>query len=48
MAKESCKSQRKKRERLVAKYLAKRAALKAAGDWKVWINSKEFFACKTA
>jgi small subunit ribosomal protein S14 len=34
MAKESVKARQRKRERLVAKYAAKRAALKAAGDYK--------------
>lgn len=33
MAKESMKARERKRERLVAKYADKRAALKAAGDW---------------
>lgn len=33
MAKESIKARERKRERLVAKYAAKRAALKAAGDY---------------
>jgi small subunit ribosomal protein S14 len=33
MAKESVKARERKRERLVAKYAAKRAALKAAGDY---------------
>lgn len=33
MAKESIKARERKRERLVAKYAAKRAQLKAAGDW---------------
>lgn len=33
MAKESMKARERKRERLVAKYAAKRAALKEAGDW---------------
>jgi len=32
MAKESIKARERKRERLVARYAAKRAALKAAGD----------------
>ena len=32
MAKESMKARQAKRERMVAKYAAKRAALKAAGD----------------
>jgi small subunit ribosomal protein S14 len=34
MAKESVKARQKKRERMVAHYAEKRAALKAAGDWK--------------
>ncbi len=34
MAKESMKARQAKRERLVAKYAAKRAALKAAGDYE--------------
>ena len=34
MAKESMKARERKRERLVAKYAAKRAALKEAGDWE--------------
>lgn len=34
MAKESVKARQKKRERMVAHYADKRAALKAAGDWK--------------
>ena len=34
MAKESVKARQRKRERLVAHYADKRAALKAAGDWK--------------
>lgn len=33
MAKESMKARERKRERLVARYAEKRAALKAAGDW---------------
>jgi small subunit ribosomal protein S14 len=33
MAKESVKARERKRERLVAKYAVKRAALKAAGDY---------------
>jgi small subunit ribosomal protein S14 len=33
MAKESMKARERKRERLIAKYAEKRAALKAAGDW---------------
>ncbi|WP_234736424.1 30S ribosomal protein S14 [Tellurirhabdus bombi] len=33
MAKESIKARERKREHLVAKYAAKRAALKAAGDY---------------
>ncbi len=33
MAKESIKARELKREKLVAKYAAKRAALKEAGDW---------------
>lgn len=34
MAKESMKARERKRERLVARYADKRAALKAAGDWE--------------
>ena len=34
MAKESMKARERKRERLVAKYATKRAALKEAGDWE--------------
>ena len=34
MAKESVKARQRKREKMVAKYAAKRAALKAAGDWQ--------------
>jgi small subunit ribosomal protein S14 len=34
MAKESLKARERKRERTVAKYAAKRAALKAAGDYE--------------
>lgn len=34
MAKESIKARELKREKLVAKYAAKRAALKAAGDYE--------------
>jgi small subunit ribosomal protein S14 len=34
MAKESVKARQRKRERLVAQYSAKRAALKAAGEWQ--------------
>lgn len=34
MAKESVKARQRKRERMVAHYSEKRAALKAAGDWK--------------
>jgi len=34
MAKESMKARERKRERLVAQYADKRAALKAAGDWE--------------
>lgn len=33
MAKESVKARQRKRERMVAKFAEKRAALKAAGDW---------------
>ena len=33
MAKESVKARQRKRERMVAKYAVKRAALKEAGDW---------------
>lgn len=34
MARESVKARERKRERLVARYAEKRAALKSAGDWK--------------
>jgi small subunit ribosomal protein S14 len=34
MAKESVKARQRKREHMVAKYAAKRAALKAAGDYE--------------
>ena len=34
MAKESMKARERKRERLVARYAAKRKALKEAGDWE--------------
>lgn len=34
MAKESVKARQRKRERMVAKYAEKRAALKAAGEWQ--------------
>ena len=34
MAKESVKARQRKREAMVAKYAAKRSALKAAGDYK--------------
>lgn len=34
MAKESMKARERKREKMVAKYAEKRAALKAAGDWE--------------
>jgi len=34
MAKESMKARERKREKMVAKYSAKRAELKAAGDWE--------------
>lgn len=34
MARESLKARERKREKLVAKYADKRAALKAAGDWE--------------
>ncbi|PCJ28882.1 MAG: 30S ribosomal protein S14 [Flavobacteriales bacterium] len=34
MAKESMKARERKRERLVAQYAEKRAALKTAGDWE--------------
>lgn len=33
MAKESMKARERKREKMVAKFAAKRAELKAAGDW---------------
>jgi small subunit ribosomal protein S14 len=34
MAKESVKARQRKRERMVAQYAEKRAALKKVGDWK--------------
>jgi small subunit ribosomal protein S14 len=34
MAKESMKARERKRERMVAKYAAKRAELKKAGEWE--------------
>lgn len=34
MAKESVKARQRKREKMVAQYAEKRAALKAAGDWQ--------------
>ena len=34
MAKESMKARERKRAKMVEKYAAKRAALKAAGDWE--------------
>jgi small subunit ribosomal protein S14 len=34
MAKESMKARERKREKMVAKFAAKRAELKAAGDWE--------------
>ncbi len=34
MAKESMKARERKRQRMVAQYAEKRAALKAAGDWE--------------
>ena len=34
MARESIKARERKRERLVARYAEKRAALKAKGDWE--------------
>jgi small subunit ribosomal protein S14 len=34
MAKESMKARERKREKMVAKYAAKRVALKEAGDWE--------------
>jgi len=34
MAKESIKARQRKREKLVAQYAAKRAALKTAGEWQ--------------
>jgi len=34
MAKESVKARQRKREKMVVKYAAKRAALKAAGEWQ--------------
>ena len=34
MAKQSVKARQRKREKMVAQYAEKRAALKAAGDWQ--------------
>lgn len=34
MAKESVKARQRKRQRMVAQYAERRAALKAAGDWQ--------------
>lgn len=34
MAKESMKARERKREKMVAKYAARRAELKASGDWE--------------
>jgi small subunit ribosomal protein S14 len=34
MAKESVKARQRKREKMVAQYAEKRAALKEAGDWQ--------------
>ena len=34
MAKESVKARQRKREKMVAKFAEKRAALKSAGDWQ--------------
>ncbi len=34
MAKESIKARQRKREKMVAKFAEKRAALKSAGDWQ--------------
>jgi small subunit ribosomal protein S14 len=34
MAKTSVKARQRKREKMVTQYAAKRAELKAAGDWK--------------
>lgn len=34
MAKESVKARQRKREQMVARYAEKRAALKAAGEWR--------------
>ena len=36
MAKKSVKARQRKREQMVAQYAAKRAALKAAGDYKAF------------
>jgi small subunit ribosomal protein S14 len=45
MAKESMKARERKRAKMVEKYAAKRAALKAAGDWeglqKLPVNSSK-------
>ena len=46
MAKESVKARQRKRERMVAQYAEKRAALKAAGDYEgIGPVSKECFSC---
>ena len=41
MAKESMKARERKRERLVARYAAKRKALKDAGDWDAIAEAAE-------
>ena len=41
MARESVKARERKREKLVARYAEKRAALKEAGDYQDWTNFLE-------
>jgi small subunit ribosomal protein S14 len=49
MAKESVKARQRKREKMVAKFADKRAALKEAGDWQALDqlpkNSSKEFLC---
>lgn len=47
MAKESMKARERKREALVAKYAAKRQALKEAGDYEALQNYLKCFSGKT-
>jgi len=47
MARKAVVARQVKREKLVAKYAAKRAELKAAGDWDALDKlPKKFFTCK--